>query len=223
MLPIAARSPAPAKRCDRPQSFSASAAGRCRLSMSSRTSMAAASRPPSRISVIPIPVCPYRALLTHHRKSGIHKSANSAVRAPIPAAGSTGSARRDARPGRRRCRAPRLRPGNRPPHRRGARAHCRERCRSTGGRRPSSSNTSATSARIIAVPSPCPGCAMATRLTSVTLLRRRPVAQEREADRLALRARRRNRHGARRRAPRDAGRPPSGRPARRSLRGARSP
>ena len=30
MLPIAARSPEPAKRCDRPQSFSASAAGRFR-------------------------------------------------------------------------------------------------------------------------------------------------------------------------------------------------
>ena len=44
--PVAA---APAKRCDRPQSFSASATGRWRRSMSSSTSMAAASRPPSRI------------------------------------------------------------------------------------------------------------------------------------------------------------------------------
>src|SRR5688572_8481753 len=49
MLPIAARSPEPAKRCERPQSFSASAAGLRRRWMSSSTSMAAASLPPRRI------------------------------------------------------------------------------------------------------------------------------------------------------------------------------
>ena len=43
---IAARSFEPAKRCDRPQSLSASGAGRCRVSMSARISIPAASRPP---------------------------------------------------------------------------------------------------------------------------------------------------------------------------------
>mgnify|MGYP002652475111 CR=1 FL=1 len=43
---IAARSPEPAKRCDRPQSFSASGAGRRRAPMSASTSIAAARRAP---------------------------------------------------------------------------------------------------------------------------------------------------------------------------------
>src|SRR5581483_2617463 len=43
---MAARSPEPAKRCDRPQSFSVSAAGLRRASISENTSMAAASRAP---------------------------------------------------------------------------------------------------------------------------------------------------------------------------------
>src|SRR5918996_1669209 len=41
---MAARSPEPAKRCDRPQSLSASAAGRRRASISASTSMAAERR-----------------------------------------------------------------------------------------------------------------------------------------------------------------------------------
>ena len=45
-LPMAARSPEPAKRCASPQSFRASAAGRLRPATSSRTSMAALARAP---------------------------------------------------------------------------------------------------------------------------------------------------------------------------------
>src|SRR5262249_10255008 len=43
---MAARSPEPAKRCERPQSLSASAAGRRRVSISASTSMAADRRAP---------------------------------------------------------------------------------------------------------------------------------------------------------------------------------
>ena len=49
-LPIAALSPDPAKRCETPQSFNASDAGRLRASISARISIAALARADGSIS-----------------------------------------------------------------------------------------------------------------------------------------------------------------------------
>src|SRR5579885_448736 len=53
---MAARSPAPAKRCDRPQSLSASAAGRRRASISANISIAAESRAEGVMTNISAPI-----------------------------------------------------------------------------------------------------------------------------------------------------------------------
>ena len=60
----AARSDEPAKRCDRPQSLSASAAGRRRASISAKTSMAAESEPPASFR-------DFRRTLQHWRRHAI--------------------------------------------------------------------------------------------------------------------------------------------------------
>ncbi|EGE58989.1 hypothetical protein RHECNPAF_2530067 [Rhizobium etli CNPAF512] len=77
-MPIAARSPEPAKRCARPQSLSASATGRLRASISASTEIAPSRRPPRRIHISPVAMTCERSA---HRPGGLLTSFNRVVTA----------------------------------------------------------------------------------------------------------------------------------------------
>ena len=80
IVPMAARSPDPAKRCALPQSASAVAAGRCRVRISSRTSAAAAIRAPARIVYAPV-MRMRMAKITHMATSAMAPTAIAMERA----------------------------------------------------------------------------------------------------------------------------------------------